>query len=368
MRDMTSKGTGKLKLRPEAPPLPPLLGAALSLLRSRSVRTQPLVQRDLEIGVRHRFLSSARCVESVPSRPRIRALGLRDTRGYDRRRWGFQGDRGEPAGDGVRITYIVDFHHNGLYRPAGPLLALVMRRNGRRRARKPQGRPRPAALDELRAPTLDRRRAARHRPDRRRGGRLRERRPGRARCPGRGAPRWSGSSGAWRRASRSSGSPRCATGSSRGSVLDLCIEDAARGDRGASGAERTLLLGFSMGGAVAIAAAGEPRVERGARPGAVDPRPARRLAPLRGQAPRRAARVARPLAAGDPRRRAGALARAASSERRRSASPASYTLIRGGVHGVALRSPGGRLVPLPRAADAGRGSSRGCSRSQAGAG
>ncbi len=29
--------------------------------------------------------------------------------------------------------------------------------------------------------------------------------------------------------------------------------------------------------------------------------------------------------------------------------PGSYTLIRGGLHGLALRSPGGMLVPLPRA-------------------
>src|SRR5262245_51485071 len=43
--------------------------------------------------------------------------------------------------------------------------------------------------------------------------------------------------------------------------LDLCIEDA-RAAIQAVGAERTLLLGFSMGGAVAISAADEPSVER----------------------------------------------------------------------------------------------------------
>src|SRR5204862_2278550 len=43
--------------------------------------------------------------------------------------------------------------------------------------------------------------------------------------------------------------------------LDLCIEDA-RAAVEAVGAERTLLLGFSMGGAVAISTADQPSVER----------------------------------------------------------------------------------------------------------
>src|SRR6266576_5850927 len=43
--------------------------------------------------------------------------------------------------------------------------------------------------------------------------------------------------------------------------LELCVEDTRAAVR-AAGAERTLLLGFSMGGAVAISAADEPSVER----------------------------------------------------------------------------------------------------------
>ena len=82
--------------------------------------------------------------------------------------------------------------------------------------------------------------------------------------------------------------------------LELCIEDA-RAAIDAAGGERTLLVGFSMGGAVAISAADEPGVERGARAGAVDPRPPRPLA-ARRQAPRRPPRLARPLAAGGARR------------------------------------------------------------------
>src|SRR3954451_3807816 len=41
--------------------------------------------------------------------------------------------------------------------------------------------------------------------------------------------------------------------------MDLCIADA-RAAVGAAGAERTVLLGFSMGGAVATSAADEPSV------------------------------------------------------------------------------------------------------------
>jgi carbon monoxide dehydrogenase subunit G len=36
----------------------------------------------------------------------------------------------EPAGDGSRITYMVDFRLKGIYRPAGPLLMPVLSRMG----------------------------------------------------------------------------------------------------------------------------------------------------------------------------------------------------------------------------------------------
>ena len=36
----------------------------------------------------------------------------------------------EPAGDGSRIAYMVDFRLKGIYRPAGPLLMPVLSRMG----------------------------------------------------------------------------------------------------------------------------------------------------------------------------------------------------------------------------------------------
>ena len=88
--------------------------------------------------------------------------------------------------------------------------------------------------------------------------------------------------------------------------LELCVEDA-RAAIAAGGGERTLLVGFSMGGAVSISAAGETGVSSASS--------------------RRGFERARSLGI------AG-----------------SYTLIAGGLHGLALRAPGGAVVPLPRAA------------------
>ena len=82
-------------------------------------------------------------------------------------------------------------------------------------------------------------------------------------------------------------------------VLDLCIEDCRAAIAATTGP--VMLVGFSMGGAVAISAADDPRVEGviGLAPWIPD-----RLdvAPHRREEPERAPRVARPLAAGDPRR------------------------------------------------------------------
>ena len=140
----------------------------------------------------------------------------------------------------------------------------------------------------------DRRRDARHRRRARpRSSASTAARPPRSR--GRGARRSSGSSAGSRRSSRGWRSPRCATGSSRGSGSTTASRTRAR--RSARPArERTLLLGFSMGGAVSIAAADEPSVERRARARAVDSRPALARAAAR-QALRRPPRLARPLAA-----------------------------------------------------------------------
>ena len=128
--------------------------------------------------------------------------------------------------------------------------------------------------------------------------------------------------------------------------LELCIEDARAAIREAGG-QRTLLLGFSMGGAVAVACADEPSVERvvGLAPWIpdrlqVDAIRGKRLDVLHGSldgglpgipgvSPRHSRR---------------------GFERVRAVGAAGdYTLIPAALHGIALRSPGGRLVPLPRA-------------------
>ena len=128
--------------------------------------------------------------------------------------------------------------------------------------------------------------------------------------------------------------------------LDLCIEDAEAAIAELGG-ERTLLLGFSMGGAVSIAAADGVRVEGvlGLAPwipdrldvstlrskrldvihGALD----RELPGIPGVSPRSTRRgFERALAAG---------------------AQGTFTTIPGAVHGIAVRGPGDRALPLPRA-------------------
>ena len=128
--------------------------------------------------------------------------------------------------------------------------------------------------------------------------------------------------------------------------MELCIEDARAAVREA-GAERTLLLGFSMGGAVAISAADEPSVERvlGLAPWIPDrlglePLRGRRLDVLHGSLDRGLPGI--PGVSPTLSRRGFERARAAGIE-------GSYELIPGALHGVAVRSRGGRLLPLPRA-------------------
>jgi pimeloyl-ACP methyl ester carboxylesterase len=128
-------------------------------------------------------------------------------------------------------------------------------------------------------------------------------------------------------------------------VLEMCVEDAREAIE-AVAAERVLLLGFSMGGAVAISAAGEPGVAGvvGLAPWIPDrlelaPLAGKRLDVLHGSLDR--------WLPGVPGVRASQSRR--GFERARTMGIAgSYTLIRGGVHGLALRSRRG-LVPLPRA-------------------
>ena len=128
--------------------------------------------------------------------------------------------------------------------------------------------------------------------------------------------------------------------------LHLCIEDAdAAIDTVA--AERMLLVGYSMGGAVAISVAGKRGVVGvvGLAPWIperldLSPLRSRRLAVLHGS-------LDRPLP-GIPGVSPGSSRR--GLERARTAdAEGSYELVRGGLHGIALRARGGRLLPLPRA-------------------
>jgi dienelactone hydrolase len=128
--------------------------------------------------------------------------------------------------------------------------------------------------------------------------------------------------------------------------LDLCIEDT-RAAIDAAGARRTLLVGFSMGGAVAVSAAAHPSVTGvlGLAPWLPDRLD---LMPLRG-------RTLTVLHGGLDRWLPGIPGVSPSSSRtgferaRGLGVDGSYTVIPGAVHGMALRAPWGALVPLPRA-------------------
>jgi dienelactone hydrolase len=128
--------------------------------------------------------------------------------------------------------------------------------------------------------------------------------------------------------------------------LEWCVQDAVAAIREA-GAARTLLLGFSMGGAVAIAAAEEASVETvvGLAPWIPDELDVtalegKRLAVFHGALDRWLPGI--PGVSPRSSRRGFERARAGGAD-------GSYTVIPGAVHGVAVRSPWGRLVPLPRA-------------------
>jgi pimeloyl-ACP methyl ester carboxylesterase len=128
--------------------------------------------------------------------------------------------------------------------------------------------------------------------------------------------------------------------------LDWCIEDAQAAIE-AIGAPRTLLLGFSMGGAVAARAAGEASVETvvGLAPWfperiSLDRLRGRRLAVLHGSLDRGLPGI--PGVSPASSRRGFERARALGVE-------GEYRLIPGALHGVALRAHWGRALPLPRA-------------------
>jgi dienelactone hydrolase len=128
--------------------------------------------------------------------------------------------------------------------------------------------------------------------------------------------------------------------------LDWCVEDA-REAVGAVAARRTLLLGFSMGGAVALQVAGEPSVEvvLGLAPWlperlSLEPLRGRRLRVIHGSLDRWLPGIPGVSPAGSRQAFDRALALGAEGE---------YTLIPGAVHGIAVRAHWGRPVPLPRA-------------------
>ena len=129
--------------------------------------------------------------------------------------------------------------------------------------------------------------------------------------------------------------------------LEWCVDDACAAVETLA-APRTLLLGFSMGGAVAIRAAGEPSVETvlGLAPWIpdrldLDALRGRRLRVLHGTLDRSLPGIPGVSPAASRRGFDRAQALGVVGE---------YTLVRGALHGVALRVRRGRPVPLPRAA------------------
>jgi pimeloyl-ACP methyl ester carboxylesterase len=128
--------------------------------------------------------------------------------------------------------------------------------------------------------------------------------------------------------------------------LDWCVEDALAAID-ALAARRTLLLGFSMGGAVAVQAAGAPSVATvlGLAPWlpdrlSLEPLRGRRLRVLHGSLDRWLPGI--PGVSPASSRRGFERARALGVE-------GDYTVIPGAVHGLAVRAHRGRAVPLPRA-------------------
>jgi pimeloyl-ACP methyl ester carboxylesterase len=128
--------------------------------------------------------------------------------------------------------------------------------------------------------------------------------------------------------------------------LDMCVEDT-RAAIEALGGERVLLVGFSMGGAVSIAAADEPPVEEvlGLGPWIPDRLDVstlrgKRLVVIHGALDRGLPGI--PGVTPTSSRRGFERAIAAGAD-------GSYTTVPGALHGTAVRTPGGRVVPLPRA-------------------
>jgi pimeloyl-ACP methyl ester carboxylesterase len=128
--------------------------------------------------------------------------------------------------------------------------------------------------------------------------------------------------------------------------MDDCIADARAAVREV-GAESTLLLGFSMGGAVSIAAADEPSVTGvlGLAPWiperlSVETLRGKRFDVLHGSLDRWLPGI--PGVSASSSRRGFERIQAVGVE-------GTYALIPGALHGIALRARSGRPIPLPRA-------------------
>jgi pimeloyl-ACP methyl ester carboxylesterase len=128
--------------------------------------------------------------------------------------------------------------------------------------------------------------------------------------------------------------------------LDWCLEDG-REAIDLVGAPRTLLLGFSMGGAVSAYLAGDPSVTGvlGLAPWLPERLPLGGLSGKRFRVVHGGLDRALPGIPGV----APASSRAAFERALALGATGEYTELAGAVHGVALRAPWGTLVPLPRA-------------------
>jgi alpha-beta hydrolase superfamily lysophospholipase len=128
--------------------------------------------------------------------------------------------------------------------------------------------------------------------------------------------------------------------------LEWCVDDA-RAALEEIAAQRVVLLGFSMGGAVSVAIADEPSVEEvvGLAPWIpvgldVTTLRGKRLTVLHGAYDRWLPGIPGVSAAHS---------RAGFDRARERGADGRYVLIPGAFHGVAVRMPGGRLLALPKA-------------------
>lgn len=131
--------------------------------------------------------------------------------------------------------------------------------------------------------------------------------------------------------------------------MAMCVEDAlaAVDEAVARGARSCCILGFSMGGAVAVGAAAHPAVTTvlGLAPWlperlSLDTLDGRRFAVIHGQLDRYLPGI--PGVSPTNSRRGFERAKSLGIE-------GTYTILEGAVHGLALRAPWGTPLPLPRA-------------------